>query len=147
MKRAILLAPLLLLACDKPAPHAERSEPGRRTEPAPPPRSEAGDGAAAALGRYYALIESGRYDDAYAMRSRESVDRERFAANFRAYESYHAQPGAPSQPATQGDFEFVEVPVMITGRFVGGKPFGSAGSVTLRRARSGRDRAWRIYTD
>jgi hypothetical protein len=35
---------------------------------------------------------------------------------------------------------------MITGRFVGGKPFGSTGSVTPRRARSGADRSWRIYT-
>jgi hypothetical protein len=147
VKRAALLAPLLLLACDKPTTHADRPELDRRTEPAPPPRSEAGNGAAAALGRYYSLIEAGRYDDAFALRSGGTVDRARFAANFRAYESYHAQPGAPSQPASQGDFEYVEVPVMITGRFVGGKPFGSAGSVTLRRARGGGDRGWRIYTD
>jgi hypothetical protein len=80
------------------------------------------------------------------LRSGGGADRERFAANFRAYEAYQAQPGAPTQPVAQGDFEFVEVPVMITGRFVGGKPFGSTGSVTLRRARTGADRSWRIYT-
>lgn len=147
MKRAVLLLPLLLLACGSPTPHAKHRESERRTEPAPPPRSEAGDSAAAALGRYYSLIEAGRYDDAYALRSGGTVDRARFAANFRAYESYHAQPGAASQPASQGDFDYVEVPVMITGRFVGGKPFGSAGSVTLRRARGGGDREWRIYTE
>jgi len=151
VKRPFLLVPLLLpfalAACGKSAPHVRQAERERRTEPAPPPRSEAGDSAAAALSRYYALIEAGDYDQAYAMRSGEAVDRERFAANFRAYEAYHAQAGAPSQPAVQGDFEWVEIPVMITGRFVGGKPFGSAGRVTLRRARVGGDRAWRIYTD
>lgn len=146
MKRTALLLPLLLHACGKPAPQPKQHEPERRTEPAPPRRSEAGDSAAAALGRYYSLIEAGRYDDAYAMRSGGAVDRERFAANFRAYESYHAQAGAPSQAAVQGDFEYVEVPVMITGRFVGGKAFGSAGRVTLRRARRGADTAWKIYT-
>lgn len=145
MKRAALLLPLLLLACDKAAPPPKRPERERRTESAPPPRSEAGDSAAAALSRYYARIEAGDYDAAYAMRSGGSVERERFAANFRAYESYHAQAGAPSQPVAQGDFEWVEVPVMITGRFVGGKPFGSAGRVMLRRPRGGG--AWQIYTE
>jgi hypothetical protein len=43
------------------------------------------------------------------------------------------------------------VPVMTTGRFLGGKPFGSSGSVTLRRPAPGtdappRERGWRIYT-
>lgn len=146
MKRLALLLPLALLACHKPGPPAAKEPEPRRVEPAPPPRSEAGDSAAAALGRYYSLIEAGHYDDAYALRSGGGADRERFAANFRAYESYQAQAGAPSQPVAQGDFEYVEVPVMITGRFVGGKPFGSTGSVTLRRARTGADREWRIYT-
>jgi hypothetical protein len=147
MTRAILLAPLLLLACGKPPPPpSNQAEPQRRVEPAPPPRTEAGDDAARTLRRYYDLIEAGRYDDAYALRSGGGADRERFAANFKAYESYQARPGAPSQPVAQGDFEFVEVPVMITGRFVGGKAFGSTGSVTLRRARTGADRSWRVYT-
>jgi hypothetical protein len=147
VQRLALLLPLFLLACHKPAPPPDhQAEPQRRTEPAPPPRTQAGDDAARTLRRYYDLIEAGHYDDAYALRSGRGVDRERFAANFRAYESYRAQAGAPSQPVAQDDFDYVEVPVMITGRFIGGKAFGSAGSVTLRRARSGMDRRWRIYT-
>jgi hypothetical protein len=143
----LLLLPSLLVACGKASePAANDARPERRGEPAPPARSEAGEGAAEALRRYYDLISAGRYDDAYALRSGGGVDRDRFAANFRAYESYSAQPGAPSQPVAQGDFEFVEIPVMITGRFVGGKPFGSAGSVTLRRDRRGGGGGWRIYT-
>jgi hypothetical protein len=145
VKRLAFLIPLALAACEKPAPPPpHKAEP--RTEPAPPPRTQAGDDAATALRRYYDRIEAGDYDAAYAMRSGGGVDRERFAANFRAYEAYHAQAGAPSQPVAQGDYEYVEVPVMITGRFVGGKPFGSAGRVTLRRARGGADTAWKIYT-
>jgi hypothetical protein len=146
VKRVAFLLPLALIACQKPAPPPAKEGEPHRVEPAPPPRTQVGDDAAKTLRRYYDLIEAGRYDDAYALRSGGGADRERFAANFRAYESYSAQAGAPSQPVAQGDFEFVAVPVMITGRFVGGKPFGSAGSVTLRRARAGADRSWRIYT-
>jgi hypothetical protein len=147
VKRFTLLLPHAIAACHKPAPPpSNQAEPQRRVEPAPPPRTEGGESAAKTLRRYYDLIEAGRFDDAYALRSGGGADRERFAANFRAYESYSAQAGAPSQPVAQGDFEYVEVPVMITGRFVGGKPFGSTGSVTLRRARTGADREWRIYT-
>jgi hypothetical protein len=145
VKRAALLLPLALLACQKPAPPPAKEAEPRRAEPAPPPRTQGGDDAARTLRRYYDLIEAGRYDGAYALRSGGGADRERFAANFRAYERYSAQFGAPSQPVAQGDFEFVEIPVMITGRFVGGKPFGSTGSVTLRRARTGTDQSWRIY--
>ncbi|MEA3063458.1 MAG: hypothetical protein QOJ94_3239 [Sphingomonadales bacterium] len=146
MRGLALLLPLTLVACQKPAPPAAKEPEPRSVEPAPPPRTQAGDDAAKTLRRYYDLIEATRYDDAYALRSGGGADRERFAANFRAYENYSAQAGAPSQPVAQGDFEFVDVPVMITGRFVGGKPFGSVGSVTLRRARTGADRSWRIYT-
>jgi hypothetical protein len=36
---------------------------------------------------------------------------------------------------------------MISGTFRGGKPFASAGSVTIRRATAGEgDRGWRIFT-
>ena len=42
--------------------------------------------------------------------------------------------GTPSRARLEADgMAYVEVPVMITGRFLGGKPFGSTDSVTVRR--------------
>jgi hypothetical protein len=153
--RPLALLPLLALAaCEKPAPQPEqRAGPvaARPAESSAPEASERRtDGAAAdaagALSRYYALIEQGDYDGAWQMRGGEPrIDRDRFAANFKAYESYRAQVGPPSLPVRSGDWDYVEVPVMITGRLRGGRAFSNAGSVTLRRAHDGPDRAWRIY--
>jgi len=157
MRALLLPLPLLLFACDKPAPaprHEQHSGPVA-TRPAPPATRSAPDAgdsgdsadAAAVLARYYALIERGDYAGAWSMRSGAAgIDRERFAANFRSYETYKAQVGEPSLPVGAGGFDFVEVPVMITGRLRGGRAFSNGGSVTLRRAHDGADRAWRIYT-
>jgi hypothetical protein len=160
MRVAFALALLLLApACGREAESPEEAQ--NRVRAAQPPmpeleppvpteqdREESGD-AASALKRYYARIESGDYDSAWAMRSGEGDDeaRRRFADNFKAYSSYHADVGVPSEPVASGGFSFVEVPVMIRGTFRGGKPFASAGSVTLRRSTSGEgDRRWRVYT-
>jgi hypothetical protein len=154
MRGAIPLIPLLLLAAcgqqETPSPK-QRSGPAEvqprseaRTEAS---REETGDArdAAEALRRYYGLIERGDFDDAWALRSSSAgLTRERFAANFAAYESYSASVGTPSEPVTSGEWDYVEVPVMITGRLKGGKPFGNGGSVSLRRPHVGG--AWRIYT-
>ena len=114
-------------------------------------RAEAGD-AAATLKRYYARIEAGEYDAAWSMRSGDGGDeaRRRFADNFRAYETYHADVGAPSEPVEANGWAYVEVPVMIRGAFRGGKGFASSGSVTLRRATSAEnadaaDRGWHVF--
>jgi hypothetical protein len=153
MRYLPLLTPLLLFACDKPAPTPQprqRSGPVAaqpREQPAPTPeqRDAAGD-AASSLSRYYALIEQGDYGGAWEMRGgAPRIDRDRFAANFKAYESYRAKVGTPSLPVRADDWDYVEVPVMITGRLRGGRAFSNAGSVTLRRAHAGPDRAWRIY--
>ena len=79
------------------------------------------------------------------MRSGESSEsaRRRFADNFRAYQSYHADVGVPSEPVASAGFSYVEVPVMIRGAFKGGKPFASAGSVTLRRPSGGG--GWQVF--
>jgi hypothetical protein len=140
--RLWLLIPLLLAACDKPAPKpAVKHEPPSYAYPLVNPVARE---AAEVLRRYYDRIKARDYDAAYAMRTAGGADKARFVANFRAYESYHAQLGAAGGPATQGDFDFVEVPVMTTGRFVGGKPFGTSGLVMVRRARSGADRSWHV---
>ncbi|HYD38627.1 MAG TPA: hypothetical protein VEA60_13505 [Allosphingosinicella sp.] len=111
-------------------------------------REDSGD-AAATLKRYYARIEAGDYDSAWELRSgeRDEAARRRFADNFRAYASYHAEVGTPSEPVNSGGWSYVEVPVMIRGTFRGGKPFATAGSVTVRRATAGEgESGWRIYT-
>jgi hypothetical protein len=158
MKLAALFCLLLLAACGRevetPKEVQRREEAARppmpELEPPVPTRQDREDSgnAAATLRLYYARIEAGDYDSAWEMRSGEAGDeaRQRFADNFKAYESYRTDLGTPSEPVRAGGFEFVEVPVMIRGSFRGGKPFASAGSVTVRRAISGEgDRGWHIY--
>lgn len=159
MKRTALTCLLLLAACGRD-PDAPR-QPDTVSRAAQPPmpeleppapteqdREDSGD-AAATLKRYYARIEAGDYEAAWELRSgeRSEAARQRFADNFRAYASYQADVGTPSEPVTANGWAYVEVPVMIRGTFRGGKPFATAGSVTVRRATTGeRDQGWRIYT-
>ena len=159
MKRTALICVLLLSACgrDSDTPQESRNLAKAAQPPMPelePPvpteqdREDSGD-AAATLKRYYARIEAGDYDAAWELRSgeRNEAARRRFADNFRAYSSYHADVGTPSEPVTANGWSYVEVPVMIRGTFRGGKPFATAGSVTVRRATTGEgDRGWRVYT-
>ena len=154
-----LAAFLLLAACggESEAPRKSQNLSRAAQPPMPelePPgptaqdREDSGD-AAATLKRYYARIEAGDYDAAWELRSgeRNEAARRRFADNFRAYSTYHAEVGTPSEPVTAGGWDYVEVPVMISGTFRGGKPFASAGSVTVRRATTGEgDKGWRVYT-
>ena len=159
MKSAAFCCLLLLAACGDTAetPRQAQERENAASPPMPelePPaqtrqdREDSGD-AAAILKLYYTRIGSGDYDAAWAMRSDPAGDeaRQRFADNFRAYETYGADVGTPSEPVTANGWTYVEVPVMIRGTFRGGKPFASAGSVTLRRATTGEgDRGWRVYT-
>lgn len=161
MKRIALCCLLLLVpACGEERETSRQAE--QREKAARPPMPEleppaetpedsrAKGDAAATLKLYYARIGSGDYDSAWSMRSGEAGDvaRRRFADNFRAYESYQADVGIPSEPVEAKGWAYVEVPVMIRGSFRGGKPFSSAGSVTMRRATSGAeaDSGWHIYT-
>ena len=159
--RSIALLPVLVLAACGGADETPQQAQQREKAAQPPmpelepptetaqDREDSGD-AAATLKRYYARIEAGDYDSAWEMRSGEAGGEaeRRFADNFRAYESYRADVGTPSEPVQAGGWAYVEVPVMIRGTFRGGKPFASAGSVTVRKATSGREAGigWRIYT-
>lgn len=159
MQRTALICLLLLAACGRDPDAARQPDNVSRAAQPPMPelepptptaqdREDSGD-AASTLKKYYARIEAGDYDGAWEIRSgeRNEAARRRFADNFRAYSSYHADVGTPSEPVTANGFAYVEVPVMIRGTFRGGKPFASAGSVTIRRAATGEgDRGWRVYT-
>jgi hypothetical protein len=151
---------LLLAACGREAPppaeEAKRDSPpppAAKVEPGPAAAAaEAGESedAAAVLRLYYRLIGERKYERAAGLRSRGAGDAGRLAETFKAYRSYNVQVGTPGRPARSGDWLYVNVPVMITGSFKGGKTFGSAGSVTMRRAVPDRapaaESGWRVYT-
>ena len=156
----------LLLSCGGSAPQPKSRAPittprAEGPSPAPPqpvaPSSRApadadasAASAVAALRSYYDSIEAGRYDDAYALRWTKRPDAAAFAASFARYASYHANLGTPGPLLAAGGSLYVDVPVQISGTLRSGAPFGSAGTVTLRRA-AGVDgstpdqRRWRIY--
>ncbi len=161
MRRLFLLALVLATSCHRQSPAPPSREQAPQGSRAAPPlsrgaqqetRSTADDprGAADLLRHYYALIEAGKYGDAWRMRSNgRGIDESQFVNHFKAYESYHSQVGVPSSPVTSQGWIWVEVPVMTTGRFLGGKSFGSTGSVTVRRPTPGTsspERGWQIYT-
>ena len=103
------------------------------------------------LRRYYGHIQAGRYADAWAMRGGGRDGAEAFARSFAVYQSYRATVGEPSRPVSAGGWSFAEVPVMITGRRKDGEGFGSAGSISLRRAAGAPDataaqKRWHIFT-
>ena len=55
--------------------------------------------------------------------------------------------GAPSFPAEADGFTSVHSPVINTGRFKGGKPFGSSGNVTVRRPTQGAAGSWKVLAE
>jgi hypothetical protein len=156
--RALLLL-LCLASCGGAEPEAPAPKPKARVaapaapapEPVPAAVQAASGDARAMLRRYYDHIEAGRYAEAWAMRGGKAEGSEAFARNFAAYQSYRVTVGEPSQPVSAGGWSFVEVPVMITGTLKTGKGFGSAGSISLRRAAgapgaSAAQKEWHIYT-
>ncbi len=105
--------------------------------------AETGD-AADVLRRYYALIGERRYSQAHKLREPDGADADAFAAHFERFASHGVTVGTPSEPAEAGGWLYVEVPVQTYGTMKDGTPFGSAGTVTLRRREPGGE--WRIFT-
>lgn len=176
--RRFLLVPLLLAGCQPaPAPVAndtaaaanvalpEPAAPLPPVEPIPPgqpgglpddrtPISEApftpesAQGAADVVQRYYALIASGRYADAFALRVPGQQDAGAFAAGFARYAEYHAQVGGPGKIDAGAGQRLVTVPVQTYGREKNGAPFHASGTSTLQRTEvdgaTPDQRRWRI---
>jgi hypothetical protein len=112
---------------------------------APAPGQDGAEAAAETLRTYYRLIEAGRYEAAWQLRERPAKrgDASAFARAFSDFAQYRATIGAPSPVVESGGSLYVEVPVQTYGVTRQGKPFSSAGTVTLRR--SDRQGEWRIY--
>lgn len=160
MRSLLFLSTVAFLAAcgrEQPAPPPGQVQPDNESAPvAAAPyvpvsedEKEQSQDAAAALRDYYALIEHRDYEGAARLRSDEQADARRLADNFKAYESYNVQVGVPGRPARSRGWLWVRVPVMITGRYKGGRNFGSTGTVILRRstpdAASPADRSWKVY--
>ena len=110
MRSITRLLLLLVAACGREPETPQQAQQREKAEQPPMPeldppvetardREDSGD-AAATLKRYYARIEAGEYEAAWAMRSGESSDeaKRRFADNFKAYATYRADVGTPSEP-------------------------------------------------
>lgn len=111
--------------------------------PRPSPVSEApftaesAQGAATVVQTYFALLEAGRHEDARRLWSdggraanRDAAD---FAALFASYVDYHAEVFAPGDIEGAAGSFYVEVPIRIYGRRIGGAAFSAAGTIALRR--------------
>lgn len=139
----------------EPAQPAAASLPGTRhgqTASEAPFASESGEDAADVVRHYYALIESGNYEKAWLLRwESKGPGRDRFVAGFGPYAEYHATVGTPTDIQGAAGSLYVDVPVQLYGRRKDGRPFGSAGTITLRRVNdvpgsTEAERRWRIYT-
>ncbi|HEX5751812.1 MAG TPA: MliC family protein [Archangium sp.] len=103
---------------------------------------------------YFALLEAGKYGDAWRLWSDDGKASQRteagFAADFDRYASYHAQVGAPGRPEGAAGSVYVQVPVVIYGRFKAGNELHQSGTVTLRRINdvpgsTEEQRRWHIF--
>jgi hypothetical protein len=161
MPLRLLPAAFLLAGCSEepapPAPEAKIEEPSPppapRSVPEPEPAQRTSpaaseQGAAEVLKTYHALIQAGKYSEAYRLREPEKkgATPETFVANYARYAEHRATVGTPSRIAEAGDWLYVEVPVQMYGRLKSGEPMASAGTMTLRRPKAEPNAPWRIYT-
>lgn len=116
---------------------------------------ESAQGAGQVLQTYFALIEEGKYGEAWKLRWKgqgdDTASAKAFAASFAKYESYHANVGAPGEISGAAGSLYVEIPVQIYGRKKDGEQFATAGTVTLKRINdvpgsTAEQRRWRIYS-
>lgn len=152
--RADLTAPIPQTVTP-PAPGEPGGLPDDRTPVSEAPFTEdSAQGAANVVQTYYALLEAGKYRDAWLLwRNRgqaSGMSAEAFAASFAKYSEYHAAIGAPGRIDAGAGQRYVTVPVQVYGRLkAGNRPFNLLGSATLRRAgdvdgATAEQRRWRI---
>jgi hypothetical protein len=119
-----------------------------------PIAEESAQGAAQVVQSYYALLESGRYRQAWNLWDNggraSGMTPQAFAASFNRYSEYHANIGAPGRIDAGAGQRYVTVPVQVYGRLKDrNRPFNMRGSVTLHRAAdidgaTAEQRSWRI---
>lgn len=123
---------------DPPAPGEPGGLPDNRTPLAEGPIApESAQGAGQVVQSYFALIEQGRYAEAWRLWGEDGrasgMSEAEFAASFGRYREYHAQIGAPGRIEGAAGSLYVEIPVQAYGRLANGEPFNMLGPVRLRR--------------
>ncbi|WP_114953669.1 hypothetical protein [Sphingosinicella terrae] len=123
---------------DPPAPGEPGGLPDDRTPLAEGPIApESAQGAGQVLQSYFALIEQGRYGEAWRLWGEDGrasgMSEADFAASFGRYREYHAQIGAPGRIEGAAGSLYVEIPVQAYGRLANGAPFNLLGPIRLRR--------------
>ncbi len=119
-----------------------------------PMATEAGpQEAVAVLNRYFAAIDSGRYDDAYRLWNGRGeaagMSAKAFADSFAKYAQYHAAIGTPGRIDAGAGQRYIDIPVRVTGRLRDGTSVSLAGPITLHRTgdidgATAEQRSWRI---
>jgi membrane-bound inhibitor of C-type lysozyme len=96
---------------------------------------DSAQGAANVVQTYYALLEAGKYAQAYALwePGAAGMSKQAFAASFAKFSEYHANIGAPGDIDAGAGQRYVTVPVQVYGRLKDGKAFNMRGTVTLHR--------------
>jgi membrane-bound inhibitor of C-type lysozyme len=98
--------------------------------------ADSAQGAANVVQTYYALLEAGKYAQAYALwePGAAGMSQGDFAASFAKFSEYHANIGAPGDIDAGAGQRYVTVPVQVYGRLKDGdRPFNLRGSATLHR--------------
>lgn len=113
---------------------------------------DSAQGGANVVQTYYALLEAGKYRQAWALWENggraSGMSAEAFAASFARYSEYHANIGAPGDVDAGAGQRYVSVPVQVYGKLKGGAAFNMRGAITLHRTEvdgaTAEQRKWRI---
>jgi hypothetical protein len=128
----------------EPAPAADASPAPRPVPPASdrtpvdeaPFAEDGAQGAANVVQTYHALIEAGKYREAYRLwePGAAGMSAQAFAESFARYAEYHAEVGAPGRVDAGAGQRYVTVPVRVYGKLAkGGRSFDMRGEIVLHR--------------
>lgn len=125
-------------ALDPPAPGEVGGLPDDRTPVAEGKIDPKGpQGAAQRLQNYAALLEEGKYGDAFALwgdsGKSSGMSKQAFIDSFAKYSEVHALVGGPQHPEGAAGSIYVTVPMQLYGRLKSGGTFNMVGPVTMRR--------------
>ena len=113
---------------EPPAPGTPGGLPDDRTPISEAPFTpQSAQGAANVLQTYFALLETGKAEEAARLRSDSAV------IDLRPYLTYHGNVGAPGAIEGAAGSLFVEAPVVLYGRLARGGEFHQSGKAVLRR--------------